>query len=402
MHPIAIGLAIRNNLLWSDVTAALRDLPFRVVFDHPEVEAWQDLLDRIDRTAPDVILLECTNRTDVLEEMVNAIRATSASPLVIAVHASPELEGVVTALRAGVIEFLYPPIRENLRKALDRAQRLAHRRPAGRVFAFLSAKGGCGATTLACHTSVAIAERARREEKNTLLIDLDLNTGMVRFLMRTSSPYSVLDAASNLQRLDIGYWKALTSNDAPGLDVIAAPADLVSKHQLNREQVQHVLSFARLYYDWTVVDLGRGLGLMTMSVLDEIDDLYLVTSAEVPALHLTKKIVEVLKSSGYSEKKIHLIANRSARISAAASRELETLIGLPLFANLPNEYSKLFHSYSECRLLTKGAGVLAAEFEGLAARMIGEERKQTGAAKGGWLEGLGIFARKALQHAQDI
>ena len=86
--------------------------------------------------------------------------------------------------------------------------------------------------------------------------------------MRTSSPYSVLDAASNLQRLDIGYWKALTSNDAPGLDVIAAPADLVSKHQLNREQVQHVLSFARCYYDWTDVDLGRGLGLMTMSVLE--------------------------------------------------------------------------------------------------------------------------------------
>jgi pilus assembly protein CpaE len=396
MYPIAIGLAIRNNALWSDVTGTLRDLPFRVVFDHPEVDDRQALLQRIERGAPDVVLFECTNKTDALEEVMTAIKATAASPMVIALNASPEIEGVVTALRAGVMEFLYPPIRENLIKALDRAQRLVHRRPPGKVFGFLSAKGGCGATTLACHTSVAIADRARQQEKQTVLIDLDLNTGMVRFLMRTSSPYSVLDAASNLQRLDIGYWKALTSNDAPGLDVIAAPADLVSKHQLNREQVQHVLSFVRCYYDWTVVDLGRGLGLLTMSVLDEIDELFLVTTAEVPALHLTKKIIEVLKTSGYADKAIQLVANRSEDISEAASKELESLIGLPLFANLPNEYSKLFRSYSENKLLTKG-GILAVEFERLGARMIGEEPKPRVPQKSGWLEGLGLFGRKAFE-----
>jgi pilus assembly protein CpaE len=394
MYPIAIGLAIRNNALWSDVTAALRDLPFRVVFDHPEQDR-QGLLVRIERAMPDVVLLECTNQTDILEELVTAIRATAPSPLVIALHASPELAFAVTALRAGVIEFLYPPIQENLLKALDRAQQLVHRRPPGKIFGFLSAKGGCGATTLACHVSVAIAERARQHEKQTVLIDLDLNTGMVRFLMRSSTPYSVLDAASNLQRLDIGYWKALTSNDAPGLDVIAAPADLVSKHQLSREQVQHVLSFARCYYEWTVVDLGRGLGLLTMSLLDEIDELYLVTTAEVPALHLTKKIIDVLKGSGYGEDKIHLIGNRADRVSSAASKELESLIGVPLFANLPNEYSKLFQSYSECKLLTDGGG-LATEFDRLAGRMIGEDRKK-GTAKSGWLEGFGLFGRKAFE-----
>jgi len=388
MYPIAIGLAIRSNSLWSDVTGVLRDLPFRVVFDHPELDDRQGLLDRVERSVPDVILLECTNKTDVLEEMVGAIRETGPSPLVIALHASPELEGVVTALRAGVIEFLYPPIGENLRKALDRAQSLVHRRPPGKLFGFLSAKGGCGATTLACHTAVAIADRAQRQDKQTLLIDLDLNTGMVRFLMRTETPYSVLDAASNLQRLDIGYWKALTSNGAPGLDVIAAPADLVSKHQLNREQVQHVLSFARCYYDWTIVDLGRGLGLLTMSVLEEIDELFLVTTAEVPALHLTKKIIDVLKGSRYGENKIHLIANRSE--PSAALQELETLIGLPLYANLPNEYSKLFRSYSECRLLRKGSA-LAAGFDRLAARMIGEDHPARESQKAAWLDWVGLL-----------
>ena len=60
MYPIAIGLAIRNNVLLSEVTATLRDLPFRVVFDHPELEERYGLLERIERTVPDVVLLECT------------------------------------------------------------------------------------------------------------------------------------------------------------------------------------------------------------------------------------------------------------------------------------------------------------------------------------------------------
>lgn len=394
MYPIAIGLAIRNKSLWSDVTATLRDLPFRVVFDHPEVEDRQGLLDRIERGVPDVLLLECTNKTDQLEEMVKAVRSTDPKPLVIALHVSPELEGVVTALRAGVFEFLYPPLHENLRKALDRAQRAVHRRPPGKVFGFLSAKGGCGSTTLACHTAVAIARRGQKQDKQTVLIDLDLNTGMVRFLMRSSTPYSVLDAAGNLQRLDIGYWKALTSNDAPGLDVIAAPAELVSKHQLSRDQVQHVLSFARCYYEWTIVDLGRGLGLLTMSLLDEIDELYLVTTAEVPALHLTKKIVEALKANDYKEDRIHVVANRSDRISATSSQEVTKLIGLPLFATLPNEYSRLFQSYSENRLLPKG-GVLAEELDHLAGRMIGEIQVRPGKTAPDWFSALGWFGRKA-------
>lgn len=393
MYPIAIGLAIRSNTLWSDVTAALRDTPYRVVFDHPELDDRPALLERVARAAPDVVLLECTNHTEVLEEMVHAIHATGAAPLVIALHASPELTGVVTALRAGVFEFLYPPLRDNLGKALDRAQRQVNRRPPGKVIGFLSAKGGCGATTIACHVAAAIGRRGEHHGKQTLLIDLDLNTGMVRFLMRTASPYSVLDAASNLQRLDLGYWKALTSMDAPGLEVIAAPQELVSKHQLTREQVQHVLNFAHCNYDWTIVDLGRGLGLMTLSVLDTIDELYLITTPEVPALHLTKKIVDALAANNVSASRIHLIGNRTEGIAGVNPRELESLLGLPLYASLPNEYSRLFKSYSECRLLPKG-GALAHALDKLAAKMIGSKEPER-AVKGDWMPSFGWFARKA-------
>ena len=398
MYPIALGLAIHTNALWSEVTAALRDLPYRVVFDHPEIDDRTALLERIERSVPDVVLLEVTHHIDALEELVAAIKSGETAPLVIAIQAEPELDGVLIALRAGIFEFLYPPLRDGLRKALDRAQHTVNRKPSGKVLGFLSAKGGCGATTVACHTAAAIGRHAAKLQKRGLLIDLDLNTGMVRFLMRTETPYSVLDAASNLQKLDLGYWKALTAKAGPGLEVIAAPAELVSKHQLNRTQVQHVLSFARNYYDWTAVDLGRGLGLLTVSVLDEIDELYLVTTSEVPAIHLTKKIVEVLFTSGYPRNRLRLIANRTPGIPRAQFEELEQLIGLPIYAHLPNDYSKLFDSYSECKLLPPGSP-LAQELDRLARRMMGLE-KDVGKLKASlseWLAGMFMTSRRAAE-----
>ena len=69
------------------------------------------------------------------------------------------------------------------------------------------------------------------------------------------------------------------------------------------------------------------------------------------------------------------------------------MLGRPLFANLPNDYSRLFRSYSECRLLTKGA--LAVEFDRLAGRMIGQERDPAPPAAD-WLSSLGLFGRKGI------
>ena len=387
MYPIAIGLAIRSNTLWSDVTAALRDTPYRVVFDHPELDDRPALLERVARAAPDVVLLECTNHTEVLEEMVHAIHATGAAPLVIALHASPELTGVVTALRAGVFEFLYPPLRDNLGKALDRAQRQVNRRPPGKVIGFLSAKGGCGATTIACHVAAAIGRRGEHHGKQTLLIDLDLNTGMVRFLMRTASPYSVLDAASNLQRLDLGYWKALTSMDAPGLEVIAAPQELVSKHQLTREQVQHVLNFAHCNYDWTIVDLGRGLGLMTLSVLDTIDELYLITTPEVPALHLTKKIVDALAANNVSASRIHLIGNRTEGIAGVESAGTRILAGPAVIRQSTERVFATVQIIFRMPVASEGRGV------GPRAGQVGGEDDRKQRARAGGEGGLDAVVR---------
>jgi pilus assembly protein CpaE len=217
--------------------------------------------------------------------------------------------------------------------------------------AFFSAKGGCGATTLACHVAVELGRHGRK----VLLADLDLEAGMVAFLTRAKSPYSVVDALNNTHRLDLSYWKALVSNGIPNVEIISAPVAVASREAPRQEQVRHVLSFVRLHYDWTVVDMGRSLNILTMNALEEIDEACLVTTVEIPALHQAKQIVGVLLDSGYPRTRLRLVLNRVPKNLEITTAELETMIGVPVYAMVPNNYPELYECYSEGKLLSRGS-----------------------------------------------
>src|SRR5207244_7833376 len=248
-------------------------------------------------------------------------------------------EAIVNSMRAGVNEYLFPPLQEPPRRALERRSVERSRRRdgsakgSGKSLAFMSAKGGCGATTIICHVA---AELGRLNNK-VLLADLELDCGMVGFITKTKSVYSILDAVNNMHRLDISYWKALVSNGIPGWEIVAAPLSLASKLQPKDDQVRQVLAFARPHYDWTLVDLGRSLSRLSMAALEEIDEVCLVTTLEVPALHQSKQIVQTLLDSGYGKGRIRLVLNRSPKRLDITPAELEKMLGLPIFCMVPND-----------------------------------------------------------------
>src|SRR5580658_6805339 len=357
MYPLTIGLAIKNRDLWEQAQSCLADLPFRIIVEHQDIGDVSNFLDRLERMRPDVVLIDISGWREPLEGLVTSIRAAIGDPMIIALNASADPDAILASMRAGINEYLYPPLREPLRRALEkRSAERSRRRDAGakaggKSFAFMSAKGGCGATTLVTH----VAAELGRQNQKVLLADLDLDSGMVGFITKTKSVYSILDAVNNLHRLDIHYWKALVSNGIPGVEIVAAPLTLASKYQIKDEQVRHVLGFARPHYDWTLVDLGRSLSHTAMAALEEIDEACLVTTLEVPALHQSKQIIQTLLDSGYGKQRIRLILNRTPKRLDITPGELEKTLGVPIFCMIPNGYPELYEAYAEGRMLGKGS-----------------------------------------------
>jgi len=196
-----------------------------------------------------------------------------------------------------------------------------------------------------------------------------LQSGMVGFLMKSSSPYSLADAVNNLQRMDQSYWRGLVSNGIPNLEIINAPTSPAGR-QLPAGHVKQVVAFARTQYDWTVLDLGRNVSTATLSMLDMVDETYLVTTPEVPALHQAKQVVQVLLDAGYSRSHLRLLLNRTSKRIDVTFDELESMLGVPVFATVGNDFDALYEAFSEGRLVNDSSGP-GADFARLAAKIAG-------------------------------
>jgi len=371
-YSITLGLIIGTKEWRQEVQSCLEGSGARTVLDQPAVGEWPAFLERLERTRPDVLLIDFANLQAPYDELIAQIKNSAAAPQVVALHKSAEPETILSVIRAGADEYLYPPIGANLGKALERlAARLSTRMNGnpngGKLLGFFSAKGGCGSTTIACHTAV---ELARQTNVDVLLADLDLDAGLVGFLMKCKSRYSILDAMANTHRLDLSYWRALVSNGTPRLQVIRAPGASAQREEPKTDDIRTVLRFVRFQYEWTLVDLGRGLNPLVLSALDEVDQAFLVTTLDVPALHQVQQIIRSLIDSGYGQDRLRLLLNRVPKAPDVMPGELEGLLGIPVFSMLPEDHGSVYEAYAEGQLLPANCN-LGRHLTKLAAAIAG-------------------------------
>jgi pilus assembly protein CpaE len=378
MYPFTIALLISTAELSEEVRAALQQLPVRVVFEMAAFDSAAVLVDKVERYRPDILLLDDAAMDGRLGELVGAVRGCQAAPRVVVLGKSSDPQRILAALRAGASEYLYPPLADALNDAFERLSTLQDRHALrapeiqnGRTFGFLSAKGGCGATTLACHAAVEIQALTGRE---TVLADLDLGSGLIRFLMQAKTRYSVLDAMRNVDRLDRNYWQGLVSNGRPGLEVLSGPLDETPRDLPQSHEIRHVLRFARGQYPWLVADLGHGLNPLTWHAVEELDQLVLVSTMEIPALHRAKTIARQLRDAGFDKERLRLVLNRVPRKTDVTTEELEGALGLKVFDTVPNDYRALEQAYAEGRLLS-GDHAVRQRISRISAKLAGTQRE---------------------------
>ena len=358
-------LHINDESLRREATGVLRKPGNEIPFDEDSSD-WNGFVERIANARPEVLLLDLSSVPSELNIAMRQLRHQASRTKVVALHSSADPQTILSAMRAGANEFLHPPLDDTLVPAIERLLNaseveglpVAH----GKIIGFLSAKGGCGATTLACHVASELQNLTR---KNVLLADLDLTSGLVAFLMKTPSTYSILDAIKNLSRLDESLWKALIVEHRSGLSVIPAPAAYSRWDHPDEKQLRQVLQIMRTQHDWIVLDLGRSLNSIATAVLDELDQLFLVSTLEVVALHGLKSIVHSLFEQG---DKVQLVLNRTPKMMDISTQELEKILGRSLYTTLPNDYMGLYQSYSSGNLLDSKTR-LAQHFALLASKI---------------------------------
>jgi pilus assembly protein CpaE len=229
----------------------------------------------------------------------------------------------------------------------------------------MGGKGGVGTTTIACNLA---AELRRQTDQKTLLVDLDLDSGMVSFMMNAESEYTVLDATANLDRLDASFWGGLVAHYPGGLDILRSPgAPGVAEPSV--DSLRQVIALVRKLYRWVIVDLGRPSG-RSLGLLDQLSEVLLVTTTDIPALYEARRAVDELRRAGVEGDRIKMIVNPFSTKQELRGGELDRLFGAPVYATFSTAGKEL-HDACVQKRLPEEASIFGAEMSALARKLAG-------------------------------
>ena len=374
---------VRDGVLTALLISPDRDLAQQFTGTLTETRAFQVLADlksyparntldiRLRQFKPDVVLIDVVSDLDAAGDLIRFLGTCRPPVQVVGLHRNNDSGVIVHVLRLGASEFLYAPFDAAVqREAVARIRRLrapeqTSETELGKVIAFTSAKPGSGSSTLATHTAHAIRKATG---KRVLLADLDLEGGTIAFYLKLQPSYSVVDALQQADRLDAGLWSALTVNSS-GVDVLAAP-DVPYSDGIDPGRLHVVLEYARLLYDWVVIDAPCIFHRVSLLAVSESDQSYLVSTSDLASLHLARRAVNLLTQLGFGKERYQVVVNRLGKRDGIAGGDIEKIFNCQVHASIPNDYFALHrvislgHPLSPDCELGKAIGSLASKISG--------------------------------------
>ena len=298
-------------------------------------------VDRLRDLRPDICIIDFDRDRDKAGRTAERIREVLTETAIFAASSKSQSDLIIRAMRSGCTEYVIKPIdRDQLLEALARVggrRREKREQLAGQVLAFLSAKGGTGATTLAIHLATHLAQR-----KKTVLVDLhpDLGDAAI-FLALPRHQYHFYDLAENTHRLDTDFLQGFVVRHPTGLEILPAPDGVEAARRAGSEALQRIMEFLRVQYEFVVVDCSPGLDEETMAVIDLADYLYLVGTPEIPSLRNVARHLEFFGRYDYPRDKVRVIINRHTKSSTISDAQIEKAIHKNIYWKVPNQYAEV-------------------------------------------------------------
>ena len=305
------------------------------------------------------------------ERALQLISETVSSIPVVALNPGNDADLILRCLRLGACEFLSDPSQEQVSTVLERLGRMHARSEPPKnasVCCVVPGKPGCGASTLATYLAI---EMKRSGLSRVLLVDTDLVTGSVAFLLKLKSDFHLGDAARDWKRMDDDLWGRLVV-PCHGVDVLLAPESAATRVDMDQQVAFGLLSFWRKHYDAIILDLAgpysQGFEFAALS-----DETLLVTTNELAALHATRRTLECLEKIAVDRSRIKLVVTRYQGSTGLKREDVQTALRLEPYALLSNDYDAVQAAVLDGKPVAAGS-YLGRSIIALAERLQGRQK----------------------------
>lgn len=288
--------------------------------------------------APDVLIFDAPSvAASDLEQLERLSQIYPRLALIVLCEQNSS-DFLMQAMRAGVREVLATPfVPDALLGAIHRVEekRGSHAQTQAKVIAFISCKGGSGATFLATNIGYALSLKNKR----VALLDLNLQFGDASLFVTDEKPQATIsDIASQIHRLDASFLAASMLDVTPSFSILAAPEDPAHADEVKPEHVDKLIKLARRHFDFVILDVGRSLDLVSVHALDHADIIFPVMQATLPYIRDGKRLLGVFRSLDYRSDKIQIIVNRHEKNGEIKLADVETAFSVKDVRTIPNHY----------------------------------------------------------------
>jgi pilus assembly protein CpaE len=340
MHGIAVALLTEDREHLSELQNRVETTRLaRVVFSNVGFPTGptDSILRQIQDLRAEIVVVDISSENPL--PAIKAIELIQANTLQLAIFANGTMQQpatIVSSMRAGAGEYLDESAgSEALLEALTRfsSNRTRNRGVGGkaRIFTFLSAKGGAGATTAAVNTALAL----QQSHGNVVLVDF-APVGHAQLHLNLRPSFGVPDALENLHRLDASLLDGLMTVAKDGLHLLAGP-------QQPYHSVPTPAELARLFdllvnhYRYVVVDASSRLDSTTRLLSDLSNAVLMVAQTDVVSLWSASRIHAFLEE-GAGRNRLRMVLNRYKKIPGFTDEDIEHATRCKVLWKIPNAF----------------------------------------------------------------
>ena len=338
-----ILISSRSRLQVEYLELMLKSEPGVEVQTRVVVNGHSDPLYGVD-TPPDILVLDLSQfwETELRELMVHPERPQ----LIVIAPVEDNGRVIRMAMQAGARDYFTHPVERG--EILASVQRMAEelgakaqrRKGKGRLTAVINAKGGSGASFLACSVAHCMASHLRMR---TALLDMDMQFGTLPLYLDLAPREGVIAALANADEIDTVALEGHMLKHPSGLRLLASMSEeLASPWEIPQDQLDRLLGQAVGDFEHVIVDLPRQIDPVTSRIMERADYLLIVTQQGISHLRDAKRLVRIAtRDLAIPNDRIHVVVNRHDKNNPVDSAQIQAALKPGSLVEVPNDYRRV-------------------------------------------------------------
>ena len=212
---------------------------------------------------------------------------------------------------------------------------LFQKRKGGKVIVFLSGKGGIGVSSIAANIATTI--KSLNKDAKVALVDMVLPLGSLASLVGYADSININTLSDlSFEELTPEFMSA-TLPHIPGwrISLLAGAPNPEAANLLQAKKLPHIVNALREEFDYTLIDIGRSLSRMSLTIIQEANLVSLVLGTDKESVRLGKIIQEYLLSMNIDKKKLYPILNRAIGLEGLTKAQAESMLGTEIKMTVP-------------------------------------------------------------------